>query len=55
MIEPLLPALLGATCGRLILSGILDTQAEQVCARLRELGVSECEVTQEGEWVSIIV
>src|SRR5256714_4046485 len=55
VVEPLLPALLGATCGRLILSGILDTQAEQVRARLRELGVSDCEVTQAGEWVSIIV
>ena len=55
VIVPLLPALLGATCGRLILSGILDTQAEQVRARLRELGVSDCEVAQEGEWVSIIV
>jgi len=55
VIGALLPALLGATCGRLILSGILDTQAEQVRARLRELGVSDCEVTQAGEWVSIIV
>src|SRR2546421_597348 len=55
VIVPLLPALLGATCGRLILSGILDTQAEQVRARLRALGVSDCEVAQEGEWVSIIV
>jgi len=55
VIVPLLPALLGATCGRLILSGILDTQAEQVRARLRELGVSDCEVKHEGEWVSIIV
>jgi ribosomal protein L11 methylase PrmA len=50
-----MPALLGATCGRLILSGILETQAEQVCARLRELGVEQCEVVRDGEWVSIIV
>ena len=55
VILPLLPALLGATCGRLILSGILDTQAEEVRERLRELGVERCEVTQDGEWVSIIV
>src|SRR5947209_12703014 len=55
VILPLLPALLGATCGRLILSGILDTQAESVRARLRALGVSDCEVKHEGEWVSIIV
>jgi ribosomal protein L11 methyltransferase len=51
----LLPALLGATCGRLVLSGILTTQADAVRARLRALGVTDCEVTQEGEWVSIIV
>lgn len=55
VILPLLPALLGATCGRLILSGILDTQAEQVRARLRELGVEQCEVTCEGEWIAITI
>jgi ribosomal protein L11 methyltransferase len=52
---PLLPALVGATCGRLILSGILETQAEQVRARLRELGFDHCEVTQEGEWVAMTI
>jgi ribosomal protein L11 methyltransferase len=55
VIVPLLPALTAATCGRLILSGILDTQAEQVRARLLELGAEDCEVTRDGEWVSIIV
>jgi hypothetical protein len=51
VILPLLPALMAATCGRLILSGILDTQAEQVWARLLELGAEDCEVTRDGEWV----
>ncbi|HZT58641.1 MAG TPA: 50S ribosomal protein L11 methyltransferase [Pyrinomonadaceae bacterium] len=55
VIMPLLPALLGATCGRLILSGILDTQADDVCARLRSLGVADCELTREGEWVALVV
>jgi ribosomal protein L11 methyltransferase len=55
VILPLLPALTGATCGRLVLSGILWTQADAVCARLRELGIPDCEITQEGEWVSIVV
>jgi ribosomal protein L11 methyltransferase len=50
-----LPALLGATCERLILSGILETQADAVRARLGELGVAVCDVTREGEWVAIIV
>lgn len=52
----ILPALLGATCGRLILSGILDLQAETVSAKLRECGVSApIELVQDGEWVAIIV
>ena len=56
VIVKLLPALLGATCGRLILSGILDSQAEVVGARLRECGVTaQSEILQDGEWVVIIV
>jgi len=56
VILPLLPALLGATCGRLVLSGILDSQAEAVDARLRECGVTApTEMTQDGEWVAIVV
>ena len=56
VIVPLLPALLGATCGRLILSGILDWQAEAVVGRLRELGAAgHLEVVNDGEWVAIIV
>jgi len=55
VIAELLPALLGATCGHLILSGILDSQIEMVKSRLLDLGVSEFEIDQDGEWVSIIV
>jgi ribosomal protein L11 methyltransferase len=55
VILPLLPALLGATCGRLVLSGILTTQAPQVAARLNELGVGDYELTGDGEWVAITV
>jgi ribosomal protein L11 methyltransferase len=55
-ITQILPTLIGATCGRLILSGILDTQIDAVLMRLQELGVSEApEVTSEGEWVCIVV
>ncbi len=51
-----LPALLSATCGRLVLSGILDSQAEAVRARLLECGVSEpSEIIQDGEWIAIVV
>lgn len=56
VILKLLPALLGATCGRLILSGILDSHAEAVNARLRECGVTApSELVQDGEWVALIV
>jgi ribosomal protein L11 methyltransferase len=56
MIMPLIPKLLGATCGRLILSGILDSQADAVNARLRECGVTVAsEMFQDGEWVAIVV
>ncbi|HEX8151122.1 MAG TPA: 50S ribosomal protein L11 methyltransferase [Pyrinomonadaceae bacterium] len=55
VILPLLPALLGATCGRLVLSGILATQAPQVAARLVELGVGDYEMTDDGEWVAFVV
>ena len=56
VIATILPALLSATCGHLVLSGILDSQAEAVNARLLECGVSEpCETMQDGEWVAIVV
>jgi ribosomal protein L11 methyltransferase len=55
-IDQLLPTLIGATCGRLILSGILDTQKDTVLTRLQECGVAETpEVTSEGEWVCVVV
>ncbi len=56
VIRGALPSLLSASCSHLILSGILDSQAEAVRARLLECGVSEpCETLQDGEWVAIIV
>ena len=55
VILPLLPALLGATCGRLVLSGILTTQVPQVAARLLELGFGDYELTADGEWVAMTI
>lgn len=55
VILPLLPALLGATCGRLVLSGLLATQVPQVTTRLLELGVGEYEMTNDGEWAALVV
>jgi ribosomal protein L11 methyltransferase len=56
VILPLLPALVGATCGRLILSGILDSQRHLVISRLHELGITEpLEVSADGEWIAITI
>ena len=55
VITDLLPALVGATCGRLILSGILDSQEEMVSSRLAELGITEFEIDRDGEWIAMIV
>jgi ribosomal protein L11 methyltransferase len=51
----LLPILIGATCGRLVLSGVLDTQLELIEAGLQKLGINDFDVEHEGEWVAIIV
>lgn len=55
VIVPLLPSLMAVTCGRLILSGILDTQLEMVTASLREAGVPDAiEIMEDGEWLAVI-
>ena len=55
VIVPLLPALIGATCGRLVLSGILATQADLIRDALRHFGVGDYETRSAGEWIAIIV
>jgi ribosomal protein L11 methyltransferase len=55
VIVKLLPALIGATCGRLILSGILDSQITMVKSRLLELGVVNADIDQDGEWVALMI
>jgi len=56
VISGLLPALVNATCGRLILSGILDSQVDLVIDGLHAQGVSgNLVMMQEGEWIALIV
>ena len=55
VIVDLLPLLLSATCGRLVLSGILDSQFELVEARLQELGAAILESKQDDEWIALVV
>lgn len=55
VIIELLPRLLAATCGRLVLSGILDAQLAMVHSRIIELGAHVLESDQDGEWVALVV
>ena len=51
----LLPRLVALSCGRLVLSGILETQIQPIIDRLAGLAITEVEITRDGEWVAIIV
>jgi ribosomal protein L11 methyltransferase len=55
VIVELMPLLLGVSCGRLILSGILDSQTEMAKSRLLELGAADLEISNDREWISIVV
>jgi ribosomal protein L11 methyltransferase len=55
VINSIMPALVGVACGKLILSGILETQLEMVQAAFHESGIDEFEITQDGEWIALIV
>ncbi|HVF48793.1 MAG TPA: 50S ribosomal protein L11 methyltransferase [Pyrinomonadaceae bacterium] len=55
VILPMLPALRDASCGILILSGILQTQTASIIARLHEMGVDRYEIRNDGEWSSVTV
>lgn len=55
VISSLLPTLVGLCCGRLVLSGILETQIQAVIDQLAQLAITDVEITQDGEWVAIIV
>jgi ribosomal protein L11 methyltransferase len=55
VIVELLPVLLSAACGRMVLSGILDSQVEMVETRLSELAANVLEMDREGEWTCLVV
>lgn len=55
VIAKLLPTLVALSCGRLVLSGILETQAENIVEQLAQLAITDAEITRDGEWVAIIV
>ncbi len=55
VILSMLQTLLNLTCGKLILSGILETKLQSVIDGLNSLGVADVQVTQDGEWVCCVV
>lgn len=55
VITSMMPALAGVTCGKLILSGILETQIEVVRSALHASGIDDFEITHDGEWVAVII
>jgi ribosomal protein L11 methyltransferase len=55
VIAPLLPVLVSLTCGKLIVSGILETQIEMVQHALHDCGVSGFDIAHDGEWVALII
>ena len=55
VISALLRTLLGITCGKLILSGILANQLDAILGQLHSVGVTDVEVTRDGEWVCCVV
>ena len=55
VINQMLPTLVSLSCGKLILSGILETQIEMVQSGLHACGIDDFEITQDGEWVALIV
>ncbi len=56
VIVDLMPTLLGVTCGRLVLSGILESQVATVMDRVRECGGPEpIEITNDGEWSAVVL
>jgi ribosomal protein L11 methyltransferase len=47
--------LVSLTCGKLVLSGILETQIDMVQAALHDCGITDFEVEKDGEWIALII
>jgi len=55
VIVQILPSLVSLTCGKLVLSGILETQVEMVQAGLHDNGIDDFQIEHDGEWVALVV
>ena len=55
-ISQLLPWILVVSCGRLIVSGILESQIDFILDRLRQYGITDpIEAKKDGEWVAVVL
>lgn len=56
VIGSMLTELIGATCGRLVLSGILESQVDELVDQLPDLRASgNLIVMRDGEWIALVV
>jgi ribosomal protein L11 methyltransferase len=55
VIVRMMRTLVSLTCGKLVLSGILETQVEMVQGALANCGITEFEIEQDGEWLAVII
>ena len=56
VIGPMLPSLISASCGRLVLSGILETQIDEIMEQLQTAGASDTSIMmQDGEWIALVI
>jgi ribosomal protein L11 methyltransferase len=55
VIVGMIQTLVSLTCGKLVLSGILETQIDMVQAALHDCGISDFEVAQDGEWAALTI
>jgi len=55
-IGSMLPALISASCERLVLSGILDSQIDSIVDQLQQSGATgNLVMMQDGEWIALVV
>ena len=56
VITSMLPSLISASCGRLVLSGILETQIDEIVEQLQIAGASDTSIMmQDGEWIALVI
>lgn len=56
VISSMLPSLISASCGRLVLSGILETQIDEIVEQVQIAGASDTSIMmQDGEWIALVI